>query len=101
MASQISEAREKLVVTGNDKLKKGEWTVVLLLGGLLLISLFYVKTLEPVSIIFTAILASSIIILLLVMRDLNNLKFGEAVVSIEPYERVLDTIGKPRYYKKK
>jgi len=37
----------------------------------------------------------------MVLRDLNNLNFGESAVSIEPYERVLDAIGKPRYYSSK
>jgi uncharacterized protein YneF (UPF0154 family) len=95
--SGVSDAREKLVMSGEDQLTKGEWIVVLLLGGLLLFSLFYVKSLEMVSVIFTALLSSSILILMLVIRDLDELKFGETAVSIEPYQRVLDTIGKPRY----
>jgi hypothetical protein len=97
VVSEVSDAREKLVMSGRDHLTRGEWIVVLLLGGLLLFSLYYVKTMEPVSIAFTGLLSSSILILLLVIRDLDNLKFGEIAVSIEPYERVLDTIGKPRY----
>lgn len=95
--SQISDAREKLVMSGEDHLSRGEWVVISLLGSLLLFSLFYVKTLELVSVVFTALLSASILILFLVIRDLDNLKFGESVVSIEPYERVLDAIGKPRY----
>ncbi len=99
--SGISDAREKLVMNGTDHLTKAEWTVVFLLGALLLFSLFYVKTMAFISIMFTGFLASAILILLLVIKDLSNLNFGESSVSIEPYERVLDTIGKPRYYKKK
>ena len=99
--NQHSEARENLVMFGKDKLSWGEWLVSLLLGGLLLASLFYIKDGSLVSIIFTGAITSAILILFLVLRDLNNLNFGEQAVSIEPYERVLDTIGKPRYYKKK
>jgi len=86
---------------GKDKLSWGEWLVSLLLGVLLLASLFYIKDGSLVSIIFTGAITSAILILFLVLRDLNNLNFGEQAVSIEPYERVLDAIGKPRYYKKK
>ena len=101
IVTEVSDAREKLVMNVEDHLTRGEWTVVILLGALLLFSLFYVKTLETVSIVFTAILSASILILFLVIRDLNNLKFGESMVSIEPYQRILDAIGKPRYKLKK
>lgn len=100
VVSQISDAREKLVMEGKDHLTTGEWTVILFLGGLLLISLFYVKTMDIISVLFTWLLSASIIIMFLVIRDLDNLKFGESAVSIEPYERALDAIGRSRYYKK-
>jgi len=96
-----SDAREKLVSYGRDKLSWAEWLVILFLAVLLLGSLFYVKDESLVSTIFTGSLISAILILLFFIRDLNNLNFGEQAVSIEPYERVLDAIGKPRYYKKK
>ena len=99
--NQHSEARENLVMFGKDKLSWGEWLVSLFLGVLLLASLFYIKDTSIVSIVFTGAITSAILLLFLVLRDLNNLNFGEQAVSVEPYERVLDAIGKPRYYKKK
>lgn len=99
--SEHSTAREKLVMFGKDKLSWGEWLVIILLGGLLLASLFYVKDATLTSNVFTGALTSAILILFIVIRDLNNLNFGENAVSIEPYERVLDAIGKPRFYKSK
>ncbi|MFH1291276.1 MAG: hypothetical protein ABIH79_01840 [archaeon] len=99
--NQHSEAREKLVMFGQDKLSWGEWLITFFLGGLLLASLFYVKDTSSVSVLFTGAITSAILLLFMVLRDLNNLNFGENIVSIEPYERVLDAIGKPRYYKTK
>ena len=99
--NQHSEARENLVMFGKDKLSWGEWLITFFLGGLLLASLFYVKDSSLVSILFTGAITSAIVILFIVLRDLNNLNFGENAVSVEPYERVLDAIGKPRYYKTK
>jgi hypothetical protein len=96
--SQHSDAREKLVMYGKDTLSKGEWMVILSLGGLLLASLFYVKDASLASTIFTGSISSSILLLLFVVRDLNNLNFGESSVSIGPYERVLEAIGKPKFY---
>ncbi|MCH7567845.1 MAG: DUF4239 domain-containing protein [Nanoarchaeota archaeon] len=101
VVSGHSDAREKLVMYGKDKLTWGEWLVVLFLALLLVGSLFYVKVDSLVSVIFTGALISAILILLFVLKDLNNLNFGESSVSVEPYERVLDAIGKPRYYRKK
>lgn len=99
--NQHSEAREDLVMYGKDKLSWGEWLIIFFLGGLLLASLFYIKDGSLVSIIFTGAITSAILIIFIVLRDLDNLNFGENAVSIEPYERVLDAIGKPRYYKTK
>lgn len=99
--SQHSDAREKLVMYGKDKLSWGEWLVILFLGFLLLASLFYIKDTSLVSFLFTGAITSAILLLFVVLRDLNNLNFGESAVSIEPYERVLDAIGKPRFYKSK
>jgi len=95
-----SDARERLVMFGRDKLSLGEWLVVLFLGFLLLGSMFYVKDSTLVSNIFTGSISSAILILLFVLKDLNNLNFGENAISVEPYERVFDAIQKPRYFKK-
>jgi len=99
--NQHSEARENLVMFGKDTLSWGEWLVSLFLGVLLLASLFYIKDSSLVSIVFTGAITAAILLLFLVLRDLNNLNFGEQAVSVEPYERVLDAIGKSRYYRKK
>lgn len=101
VVSTHSDARERLVMYGKDKLSWAEWLVIFILAILLIGSLFYVKDTTTVSIIFTGSLCSAILILLFFIRDLNNLNFGEQAVSISPYERVLDAIGKPRYYRKK
>lgn len=97
--NQHSTARENLVMFGKDKLSWGEWLITFLLGGLLLASLFYIKDSSAISTVFTGAIASAVLILFLVLRDLDNLNFGENAVSIEPYERVLDAIGRPRYFK--
>jgi len=96
--NQHSTARESLVMFGRDKLSWGEWLTILFLGALLLISLFYIKDTSLISVIFTGAISSAILILFVVVRDLNNLNFGENAISVEPYERVLDAIDRPRYY---
>ena len=97
---KISTAREKLTMFGSDKLSKAEWGVVISLALTLLFALFSLKTKEITSIIFTWLLTFSIVMLLFVMRDLNNLKFGEDIISFEPYESIFDEMGEKRYYLK-
>jgi len=96
-----STARESLVMFGKDRLTWGEWISTLILGSLLLVSLFYIKTDNLTSILFTGSIATAILVLFIVLRDLDNLNTGENEVSVEPYERVLDAIGRPRYYRSK
>ena len=98
--SSISDAREKLVMYGKDKLTRSEWAIIYSLAFSLIGILFYVKTSEIVSIIFTGVLTSTVIILLFVVKDLSSLRFGEQTVSFEPYERVLDTLGFKRFYER-
>jgi len=99
--SSISEARERLIIVGKDKLTKAEWIVILFLASTLIFSLFYLKEATFTSVVFTGALSSIVIVLVLILQDLSDLSFGEETVSFEPYEKVFDVIGKPRYYLKK
>ncbi len=95
---QHSTSREALVMFGRDKLSWGEWLTLCVLGGLLLISLFLTKDETLISSLFTGGITSAVLILFILLRDLNNLNFGENAVSVEPYERALEGIGQKRYY---
>jgi hypothetical protein len=97
----ISDARMKLTVQGKFKLTNLQWTLIILMASTLLFSLFYLKTAELTSILFTGLISSTILILLIVVKNLSDLTYGEDVISFEPYEKVFDAIGKPRYYPRK
>jgi len=100
VASAISDAREKLIMLGKDRLGRHEWVVVISLCVTLLGALFYLKTPDFTSSVFTALLASASIVLMIVLHDLSDLRFGEETVSFEPYEKVFDNLGMPRFYLK-
>ena len=101
LLNEVTTSREKLFIYGKDKLSKAEWTVIIFLAGILLFSIFYINTGHFSSVLLTGSLASALIILLLILRDLNNLSFGEEMVSFEPYETIFDVLEKPRFYLKK
>jgi len=101
LLNEITTAREKLFMYGKDKLSKMEWMVVLLLATIIIFSIFIVRTPDLSSLFLSATLISTVVILLLILRDLNDLSFGEEMVSFEPYETIFDVIGKPRFYLKR
>ncbi len=96
--TQHGTTREVLVMFGKDKLSLGEWLTLGVLGSLLVSALFLTKGADIASILFTGGIMSAVLILFIILRDLNNLNFGEHAVSVEPYERVLENIGEDRYY---
>lgn len=94
----ITTAREKLFMYGKDKLSKMEWMVILFLAVIIAFSIFIIRTPGLPSLFLSGTLISTVLILLLILRDLNDLSFGEEMVSFEPYETIFDVIGKPRFY---
>ncbi len=101
LLNEVTTAREKLFMYGKDRLNKMEWIVVLFLSAILVFSIFATRTPDLSSLFLSGTLISTVIILLLILRDLNNLSFGEEMVSFEPYETIFDVIDKPRFYLKR
>jgi len=101
LLNEVTTAREKLFMYGKDKLSKAEWMVVCSLASIILFSMFYINTGILSSVFLTGVLSSSVITILLIMRDLNDLSYGEDMISFEPYETIFDVIGKPRFYLKR
>ena len=94
----VSEAHDKNNLLGKDKLSQEEWIVILILGGALLLALFYLRTDELSSILFTFLLTAATFTLFFVIRDLSNLSIGEEDIAFEPYLKVFDEMGVPRQY---
>ncbi|MCH7604651.1 DUF4239 domain-containing protein [Patescibacteria group bacterium] len=101
LLNEITTARQRLFMYGKDRLSKMEWMVVLFLSAILIFSIFSIRTTELSSLLLSGTLISTVTILLLILRDLNDLSFGEDMVSFEPYETIFDVIGKPRFYLKR
>ena len=101
LLNEITTAREKLFMYGKDRLNKMEWMVLLFLTGILVFSLFIIRAPGFSSLFLSGTLVSTLVILILILRDLDNLSFGEDMVSFEPYETIFDVIGKSRFYLKK
>ena len=98
--SRLSDMREDLIFFIKDRLSPAEWLTIASLWGIFIFNLFYLKTSAISSIIFTGVLSSIAFMLVLVIKDLDDLSFGYEVIGYEPYERVLDLLGKQRIYRK-
>jgi len=99
--NQITTAREMLFMDGRDTLSKTEWAVILSLAVTLITCIFLIRVPMLSSLFLSGTLISAVLALLLILRDLDNLNFGEESVSFEPYETIFDVIGKPRFYLKR
>lgn len=100
MLNEITTARAKLFMYGKDRLSSSEWFVVYFLAIILLFSIFFINSHDLFSIFLVGMLSSSVIALLFILHDLNDLNYGEETISFESYETIFDTIDKPRYYRK-
>jgi len=99
--NEVTTAREKLFMYGKDRLDTVEWVVLISLASILVVSIMIIRVAALSSLLLSGTLISAIVTLLLLLRDLNNLSFGEEMISFEPYETIFDVIGMPRFYLKK
>ncbi len=81
-----------------EKLSVGQWAILVFLSGIILFSIFYLKTGALYSQIITVLLSTVLVLVLLITRDLQNYMFGGKSLLEESGEEVFEFIGKKRYY---
>jgi len=99
--NDITTSREKLFMYGKDRLDMIEWVIIILLAAILIVSVILIRIPLLSSLFLSGTLIFAILSLLLLLRDLNNLSFGEEMISFEPYETIFDVLGLPRFYLKR
>ena len=72
--------------------------ILITLSGIIIFSLFYIKTSSLHSPIVTILFSTTIILVLLTLRDLQKLRLNGNMLVFESGEQVLESIGKLRYY---
>lgn len=97
----IERNRNRSAVLTIERITKGQWAVMCLLAAIILFSVFYLKTPELYSQIIAVILSTTIVLILLIIRDLQNLRLSGSSVLEESGQEIFDYIGKMRYYHKK
>ena len=96
----IEDLRNRLSVRAQQRMTLGHWALLYVLGGIIVFSLFALKTPQLHSQVITVLLSTMVVLLFLVLRDLNSLRLGSAYLATESGQEVLEAIGKLRYYSK-
>lgn len=99
--SYAESARNKSSVFIYSKISLRKQYFLFVLSFIILFCLFFnVRGLEIYSKIITILLSSSLVLIILILRDLNNFMLQSKGVVVESRQEVLEFIGESRYYNK-
>ncbi|KKR89577.1 MAG: hypothetical protein UU36_C0023G0001, partial [Candidatus Uhrbacteria bacterium GW2011_GWE2_41_1153] len=93
-------SRNTSSVVARENMGFGHWTILIILVFIILISLSILRTEELTSTMISILFSSSLILILLIMRDLQNLMLGGKQIVEESGQEVLAFVGKKQYYNK-
>ncbi|MDO8555711.1 MAG: hypothetical protein Q7R96_00880 [Nanoarchaeota archaeon] len=94
----LERSRKESSATYIERLGVGQWFVLIFLGVIVVAGLFLIRTGTVTSDLVTILLTSAIMLVLLIIRDLNNFMLGGIPLMEESGQTVLEAIGKERYY---
>ncbi len=97
----IERNRNKASVLAEEKITKGQWAILISLTMIMVSYMFYLKTSDVYSNIATVLFSTAVVIVLLTLRDIQNLMLGGEMIVVESGQEMFDVIGKLRYYNKK
>ena len=100
LLDEIEEYRNESSVLAADGLSLGTWIILYVLMGIILFCIFFIRSGAFYSNVITVLLAAVLVLVLLVMRDLQNFRLGGKYMVDESGQEVFEAIGKPRYYHK-
>jgi len=99
--AEIEKNRNQESVLSREKMTAGQWTVLLILTGIIVFSLYYLMVPALYSKVITVLHSTVLVLVILMLRDLQNLMHGGEMQLDESGQEVFEVIGKPRYYNKK
>lgn len=102
LLSSIEVVRNKNSVIAKEEITRGQWTVLISLTIIIISCLLYINTNQIFFQILITIMSSMLILILLTIRDLQNLRLGGKIMQVlESGQEVLENMGKLRYYNQK
>jgi len=100
LLTQIENVRNQSAVISREKLTSGQWAILYILSGIIIFSLYYAGVPESYFQVITVLLSTALVLIMLIIRDLQNLRIGGTLIVTETGEEIFDYIGKLRYYHK-
>ena len=95
--SQV-ESNKRVRYLSQDKITVAEWSSILILTGIILFCLFYINTNSIFSIFLVTLLATTLVTILLVLRDLDALYWKEQKWIWDPVSALFQEIGSLPYF---
>jgi hypothetical protein len=91
-------SRQQLLVLGSKSLSVFQWLVLVVLAGLLVFSLYGLRSGELFFNVVTVAVSSLSVLLLLLIRDLDRYTWNEKTFSFDVFQSVFKAIGQLPYY---
>lgn len=95
---EIIKSRQQLTVLGAKTLSPFQWVVLFVLATLLIFSLYGLRSGEIFFDIVTVAISSSVVLILLLIRDLDLYIWNEKTFGYDIFENVLKSVGQLPYY---
>lgn len=95
---EIIISRQQLTVLGAKTLSPFQWFVLFILAILLVVSLYGLRSGELFFDIVTVAISSSVVLILLLIRDLDLYIWNEKTFGYDIFENVLKSVGQLPYY---
>ncbi len=92
------DSREEQVSLGTSRIAPVRWLMLIILGGTLIFVLYVIKTSDVFSIILTTLISLAVILVLIIIKDLDDYSFGESDFVLNSFFPLFDMIKKPRFY---
>ncbi len=94
----IIAGRQQLTVLGTKSLSFFQWIVLCTLAALVIFSLYGLRSGELFFDIVTVLISSSVVLILLVIRDLDLYLWNEKTFGYDIFENLFKAIGQQAYY---
>lgn len=99
--SSASEARSELTTLGKESLMRLEWAVLMSLSSIIIVSVLLLRDGSTFFRAVATVLPSLMVLTMLILDDLDNLRWGSDVISFEPAEAALKELNKEKFYEKR
>lgn len=97
----IEKNRNKSSVLTSEKVTKGQWSILFILTGIIILSIFSLRTPLLYSQITTIMFSTALILVILILRDLQNGRVRGTSILTETGQEIFESIGNLRYYNQK